>query len=108
MQALTVAIDIEPRDIPDLLCTPSVDDSRLAEYVTALAVAEELGLQEFLSRPDRVHELRRILWERDEPANNRRDADKAVGPVMGPFQWGWTVAIRPQSMMTSSPERPLY
>ena len=86
MQALTVAIDIEPRDIPDLLCAPSVDDSRLAEYVTVLAVAEELGLQEFLSRPDRVHELRRILWERDEPANNRRDVDKAVGPVMGSFQ----------------------
>ena len=88
MQALKVAINIEPRDIPDLLCARSVDDSRLAEYVTALAVAvaEELGLQEFLSRPDRVHELRRILWERDEPANNRRDAAKAVGPVMGPFQ----------------------
>lgn len=88
MQALRVAINIEPRDFPHLLCARRVDDSRLAEYVSALAeaVAEELGLQEFLSRPDRVHELRRILWERDEPAHDQQDADKAVGPVMGPFQ----------------------
>ena len=88
MQALRVAINIEPRDFPDLLCARRVDDSRLAEYVSALAeaLAEELGLQEFLSRPDRVHELRRILWERDEPAHDQQDADKAVGPVMGPFQ----------------------
>ena len=73
MQAIRVAINIEPRDIPDLLCARRVDDSRLAEYVTALAeaVAEELGLQEFLSRPNRVHELRRILWERDESAHDQ-------------------------------------
>lgn len=82
MQPVTVTIEVEPRDIPDLLCSSRLDSNRLAEYVAALAkaVAEALDLQDFLSRPERVHELRRLLWEQNRSSQDQEVAQEPVGP----------------------------
>ena len=85
MQSVTVAIEIEPRDIPALLCSRRLDSSRLDEYIATLAeaVAEVLDLQDFLSRPERVHELQRLLWEQNRSTQNQELAREPVGPLTG-------------------------
>ena len=69
MQSIKVMIDVNPRDIPTLICSEEPLESTLdAQYTSAIAqsVAETLGVSEFLHHPERVHELRRILWEMDQ------------------------------------------
>ena len=67
MQAVSVKIDVTPFDIPTLVCSDHLEDQPDAGYVCAIAkaLAETLGLEEFLSKPERVDELRRRLWEQD-------------------------------------------
>ena len=67
MQAVSVKIDVKPFDIPTLVCSDHSEDHPDAGYVrvVAKAVADALGLEEFLSKPGRVDELRRRLWEQD-------------------------------------------
>ena len=62
---MNITIDIEARHIPDLICTQHSESSQPLECVAALsqAVAEALDLRDFVARPDRIHELRRLLWE---------------------------------------------
>jgi hypothetical protein len=66
MQPVTISIDVKPQDIPELICNFGVDPRQHADYRSdiACAVAEQLGVEEFLSRMDRQAELRRRLWER--------------------------------------------
>ena len=68
MQNVRVAIDVNPRDIPNLVCshfTGSKDDAGYSSAISE-ALAEALGVQEFLHCPERLHELRRVLWEKDQ------------------------------------------
>ncbi len=64
MRPIKVTIDVDPQKIPELVCS---DYSALADSGThqiAAAVAKALGIEEYLSRPDRIYELRRWVWER--------------------------------------------
>lgn len=68
MQTVRVAIDVNPRDIPNLVCSHLAGSKDDAGYSSAIseALAEALGVQEFLHCPERIHELRRFLWEKDQ------------------------------------------
>ncbi|MCY3544155.1 MAG: hypothetical protein OXH22_08955 [Chloroflexi bacterium] len=64
MQSIKITIDLDPQKIPDLVCT---DHSLLSDDITeqiAIATAKALGIEDYLSQPDRIYELRRRLWER--------------------------------------------
>jgi hypothetical protein len=65
MAQIRITIDIDSRDIPELVCAQHLDETRRARHLAdvAYAVANDLGLHDFFSRPDRVEELRRMLWE---------------------------------------------
>ncbi|MDE2687385.1 MAG: hypothetical protein OXI16_07835 [Chloroflexota bacterium] len=65
MQSIKITIDLDPQKIPDLVCT---DHSLLSDDITeqiAIATAKALGIEDYLSQPDRIYELRRWMWERD-------------------------------------------
>ena len=68
MQAIYVTVEVNPRDIPSLVCTDHAGSSAGDRYTAAIAqaVAENLGVQEFLGRPDKIDELRRCLWRKDQ------------------------------------------
>ena len=72
MQTVRVAIDVNPRDIPNLVCSNSTDGKEDTGYSTAIseALANALGVQEFLHCPERIHELRRVLWEKDQKSES--------------------------------------
>jgi|AP45_3_1055517.scaffolds.fasta_scaffold90475_1 hypothetical protein len=71
MQTVRVAIDVNPRDIPNLVCAQSADIKENPGYSSAIseALANALGVQEFLHQPERIDELRRVLWEKDQRAD---------------------------------------
>ena len=87
MQPVRIAINIHPRDIPDLLCANTMSEGRMHEYVAAIAeaVAEELDLEEFLARPGRIHELRRLLWERSAAWQGGEHPGPTARPAVGPI-----------------------
>ena len=67
MQAVSVNIDVRPFDVPTLVCANHPEKTSDSDYLGAIAkaVAETLGIEEFLSKPERIDELRRRLWELD-------------------------------------------
>ena len=67
MQAIHVTVEVNPRDIPSLVCADYTNSGSSDRYTAAIAqaVAENLGVEEFLGRPDRIDELRRCLWKKD-------------------------------------------
>ena len=66
MQSVRIAIDIDTKDIPNLVCNGEQEDKFAYESVISKTLAEALGLQEFLHCPERVNEVRRIIWEKDQ------------------------------------------
>ncbi len=64
MKPISVTITIQPRDIPALVCAECPATTADAGYfrVIAEALASSLDIQEFLFKPNRIHELRRRLW----------------------------------------------
>lgn len=66
MQQIKITIDVDPQKIPELVCCDySVHPDNGTEQI-AVSVAKALGLEDFLSQPDRIYELRRWLWEQRE------------------------------------------
>ena len=65
MQPISVNIAVQAMHVPALVCGHYSDQDPSVSYnsVVALAVAESLGVEEFLFKPERIHELRRLLWE---------------------------------------------
>ena len=64
MHPIKITIDMDPQKIPELVCS---DYSLLSDDITeqiAVAIAKALGIEDYLSRPDRIYELRRWMWER--------------------------------------------
>lgn len=63
MNPIKITIELDPQKIPELVCA---DHSLLADDITeqiAIAIAEALGIEDYLSQPDRIYELRRWMWE---------------------------------------------
>lgn len=65
MQPVNVNIDVKAQDIPTLICSDYSQRNQFTAYIAdmALSVAASLGVEEFLSQPQRVDELRRRLWQ---------------------------------------------
>ena len=72
MQTVRVAIDVNPRDIPNLVCAIGAHGREDSNYSDAIseALANALGVQEFLHCPERMNELRRVLWEKDQKSEH--------------------------------------
>ena len=64
MRPIKVTIDVDPQTIPELVCCDYSEHPDNGTEQFATAVAEALGLEDFLSQPDRIYELRRWMWER--------------------------------------------
>lgn len=64
MQPIKITIDVDPQKIPDLVCYDYSENANSGTHQIAEAVAKALGIEEYLSRPDRIYELRRWVWER--------------------------------------------
>ncbi len=66
MQPVNVTIDIKAQDIPTLICSDYGEHTQLMRYIAdmAEAVAHNLGVEDFLYKPERKDELRRTLWQK--------------------------------------------
>ena len=64
MRPIKVTIDVDPQKIPELVCSDYSMQADSSTHQLATAVAKALGIEEYLSRPDRIYELRRWVWER--------------------------------------------
>ncbi len=66
MDAINITIVVEPRDIPALVCSRRAEVTPDSRYILAVAeaVAQVVDAREFLFRPDRIHDLTRLIWER--------------------------------------------
>ena len=64
MRPIKVMIDVDPQKIPELVCGDHSMQADSGTHQIAEAVAKALGIEEYLSRPDRIYELRRWVWER--------------------------------------------
>lgn len=65
MQPVSVSIDIKGQDIPTLICSDYSQRTQFVGYLADMAqsVARSLGVEEYLFKPSRVDELRRVLWQ---------------------------------------------
>jgi len=59
---------VDPQKIPDLVCCDYSVNANSSSQQIAVAVAKELGLEDYLNQPDRIYELRRWMWERGNSA----------------------------------------
>ena len=66
MQPIKVTIDVDPQKIPELVCCDYAAHAGNGNRQIAAAVAKELGIEDYLSQPDRIYELRRWMWERGD------------------------------------------
>ena len=66
MPPIRVTIDVDPRNIPALVCRDYSGEAESGNLQIATAVAKALGIEDFLSQPDRIYELRRWMWERGD------------------------------------------
>ena len=66
MDTISVNVAVQAMHVPALVCGnySKQDPSLSYDSVVAVAVARALGLEDFLFKPERIHELRRLLWER--------------------------------------------
>lgn len=63
MRPIKVTIDVDPQKIPELVCSDYSVQADSGNEQLALAVAKILGIEDYLSQPDRIYELRRWMWE---------------------------------------------
>jgi len=71
MQPISVNIAVQAMHVPALVCGDYSEQDGGASYspVVAVALAQALGVEEFLFQPERIHELRRLLWEQGNTGN---------------------------------------
>ena len=67
MQPISVNVAVQAMHVPALICTDYSGQDPSVSYssVVAVAVAQALGIEDFLFKPERIHELRRLLWEKN-------------------------------------------
>jgi len=79
VRPIKVTIDVDPQTIPELVCCDYSEHPDNGTEQIATAVAEALGIEDFLSQPDRIYELRRWMWERgDRLAFSSQQSDIAL------------------------------
>ncbi len=78
MRPMKVTIDIDPHKIPDIVCCDHAHDGDSNCHRIAEAIAEALGIQDYLARPDRIYELRRLVWERGDSLSLLSVGDEAA------------------------------
>ena len=66
MHPIKVTIDVDPQQIPDLVCCDYSVHANSGSQQIAVAVAKALGIEDYLSQPDRIYELRRWMWEKGD------------------------------------------
>ena len=66
MRPIKVTIDVDPQQIPDLVCCDYSVHANSGSQQIAVAVAKALGIEDYLSQPDRIYELRRWMWEKGD------------------------------------------
>jgi len=66
MEPISVNVAVQSMHVPALVCGNYSEQDPSLSYnsVVAVAVAQALGLEDFLFKPERIHELRRLLWEK--------------------------------------------
>lgn len=64
MRPVRMTIDLDGQHIPELVCTGYLAVGGAGEHVAAVAkaIAQSLGIEDYLGKPDRIHELRRTMW----------------------------------------------
>ena len=60
MRPIKVTIDVDPQKIPELVCSDYSVQVGSGTHQIAAAVAKALGIEEYLSQPDRIYELRAL------------------------------------------------
>ena len=79
VRPIKITIDVDPQKIPELVCYDYSMHADSGSQQIAVAVAEALGIEDYLSRPDRIYELRRWMWERgDRLAFSSQQSDMAL------------------------------
>ena len=80
MQPIKITIDVDPQKIPDLVCSDYSVHSDDGSRQIAVAVAKALGIEDYLSQPDRIYELRRWMWERGDSFAHHSSHVNGVAP----------------------------
>ena len=72
MQPISVNVAVQAMHVPALVCGDYTDQDPSTSYnsVVAVAIAQTLGVEEFLFKPERIHELRRLMWELGNTGKN--------------------------------------
>ncbi len=65
MQPIRITIDVDLDRVPDIVCSDYSVTGNDSDHKIALALAEALGIEEYLSKPERIYELRRWMWEKE-------------------------------------------
>ena len=82
MRPITITIDMDPQKIPALVCSDYSAQADSGSEQLAVAVAKALGIEDYLSRPDRIYELRRWMWENGDSLALPSQAHERVERVM--------------------------
>lgn len=78
MQPIKITIDVDPQKIPEMVCCDYSAHADEASRQIAVAVAKALGIEDYLSRPERIYELRRWMWEHGDAVRLYSQASDAV------------------------------
>ena len=78
MRPIKVTIDVDPQKIPDLVCRDYSMHANSGSQQIAIAVAKALGIEDYLSQPDRIYELRRWMWEKGDALSLPFQLDEAI------------------------------
>ncbi|MXY45619.1 MAG: hypothetical protein F4Y44_01290 [Chloroflexi bacterium] len=79
MRSIKITIDVDPQKIPELVCCDYSVQADSGSEQMAIAIAKALGIEDYLSRPDRIYELRRWMWERgNSPAFDAYSPEEVV------------------------------
>ena len=81
LRPIKVTIDIDPQKIPELVCCDYSAHADTSAQQVALAVAKTLGIEDYLSQPERIYELRRWMWEKGDTLTLLPQATEETVPL---------------------------
>ena len=81
MRPIKITIDVDPQKIPELVCSDYSVHADSGSEQLAIAVAKVLGIEDYLSQPDRIYELRRWMWEKGDTLTLPPQATEETAPL---------------------------